>query len=75
MQQIKLDFFGKKENKITISVSDDLKRTLETLSKALDDKEIAKLCGEYVAERAGEDIGKLMVLQARGKVSLNMAEL
>jgi len=75
MQQITIDFLGKKENKITISVSDDLKHTLEQLSKALDGKEIARLCGEYVAECAGRDLGKLMILQARGKVSFNMAQL
>jgi hypothetical protein len=75
MQQIKIDFLGKKDNKITISVSDDLKHSLEQLSKALDNKEISKLAGEYVAECAGRDLGKLMLLQARGKVSINMAEL
>ncbi len=75
MQQIVLNFDGKKENKITISVSDDLKQTLEKLSKALDGKEVSRLAGEYVAECAGRDMGKLMMLQARGKVSLNMAEL
>lgn len=75
MQQIILDFPGKKENKITISVSDDLKHTLEILSKALDGKEVSKLCGEYVAQCAGNDFGRLMALQAKGKVSLNMAQL
>jgi len=75
MQQIKIDFIGKKDNKITISVSDDLKHTLEQLSKALDDKEISKLCGEYVAECAGRDLGTLLAMQARGKVSLSMAEI
>ena len=73
--QINLDFTGKKENKITISVSDDLKHALEQLSKACEGKEVAKICGEYVAECAGRDLGKLMLLQARGKVSLSMAEI
>jgi len=75
MQQIILNFEGKKENKITISVSDDLKHTLETLCKALENKELSRLAGEYVAECAARDMGKLMMLQARGKVSLNMVEL
>lgn len=72
--QLNIDFTGKKTEKITISASEELKHTLETLAKATD-KELSKLCGEYVAECAGRDLGKLMVLQARGKTVVNMAEV
>lgn len=75
MQQITLEFPGKKDHKITISVTEELLHTLKILSVAMDGKEMSKICGEYVAECAGRDLGKLMVMQSRGKVSFNMAQL
>lgn len=72
--QISIDFPGKKDNKITISASDDLKHTINVIAQQTG-KEISVLAGEYVAECVARDFGKLMILQARGKVFLNMAEL
>ncbi len=73
--QLQIDFSGKKTEKITISASEELKQTLELLSRAMDGIEISKLAGEYVAECAARDLGKLMILQARGKAPLNMSSV
>ena len=70
--QIQLDFNGKKTEKITISVDEELSNTLSMLSK-ITGTEKSKLAGQYVAECAGRDLGKVMVLKARGV--LNMAEV
>lgn len=72
--QLTIEFDGKKTEKITISASEELKHTLNTLAKATN-TELSKLCGEYVAECAARDLGKLMILQARGKTVVNMAEV
>jgi hypothetical protein len=74
MQQITIDFSGKKTEKITISASEDLKHTLGIVAHETG-KEVSVLACEYVAECAARDFGKLMILQARGKVSINMAQL
>lgn len=70
--QIQIDFTGKKTEKITISVDEELNNTLLMLSKVTN-IEKSKLAGQYVAECAGRDLGKVMVMKARGVV--NMAEL
>ena len=70
--QLEIDFNGKKTVKITISVDEELNNTLIMLSKVTG-KEKSKLAGVYVAECAGRDLGKVMVMKARGVV--NMAEV
>ena len=70
--QIQIDFTGKKTEKITITVDEELNDTLIKLAR-ITNKEKSKLAGEYVAECAGRDLGKVMVLKARGV--LNMAEV
>lgn len=72
--QLNIDFSGKKTERITIAASEELKHTLNVLAKRLD-MEPSKLAAEYIAECAGRDLGKLMVLQAREKVSLNMSKV
>ncbi len=72
--QLNIDFEGKKTERITIAASEDLKHNLSVLSNALN-KPVATLAEEYVAECVGRDIGKLMLLQARGKVSFDMGKL
>lgn len=74
MNQITIEWPGKKENKLTISLSDDLLQVLNVIARETD-KPISTIAGEYVAKCASDDFGKLMILQARGKVSLNMATL
>lgn len=70
-QQIKIEFPGKKDHKLTISVSDDLLNTLNAIAKVTETP-VSSLAGEYVARCAADDFGKLMILQARGKFSLNL---
>jgi hypothetical protein len=70
--QLAIDFTGKKTEKITITVDEELSHTLTMLSKVTNTP-VSKLAGEYVAECAGRDLGKVMILKARG--SLNMAEV
>ena len=70
--QINIDFSGKKTEKITIAVDEELNNTLVMLSNVTG-TEKSKLAGQYVAECAGRDLGKVLVLKARGVV--NMAEV
>lgn len=70
--QIQIDFNGKKTEKITITVDDELNVTLLKLSKVTG-KPKSQLAGEYVAECAGRDFGKVLMMKARGV--LNMVEV
>lgn len=72
--QIAIDFNGKKVEKITISVSEELRHALQTISKETNIP-VSQLCGEYAAECAGRDFGKLMILQSRGKAIIDMAKV
>lgn len=67
--QLQIDFTGKKTEKITITVDDDLNDTLIKLAK-ITGKPKSQLAGEYVAECAGRDLGKVMVLKARGSLNI-----
>jgi len=74
MQQLNIDFNGKKDIKVTISVDDELHRTLLFISKTLETP-LSTLAGMYVAECAGRDHGKILHLKQRGKLSVNMDAL
>jgi hypothetical protein len=72
--QLQLDFSGKKTEKITIAITDELRDVLNVLAKETG-KERAAICAEYVTEKAVADFGILMCIKMKGKVSVNMAQL
>ena len=64
--QLRLDFTGKKTERITFAATEELKHALDVLVKTLNRENISKLVEEYVAEAAFRDMGKIEVLKARG---------
>lgn len=64
--QLKLDFSGKKTERITFAASEELKSVLEGLVKDLNRENLSKLVEEYVIECAFRDAGKVELLKARG---------
>jgi hypothetical protein len=64
--QLKLDFNGKKTERITFAASEELKGTLEKLVKDLNRDCISKLVEEYVIECAFRDRAKIELLKSRG---------
>jgi hypothetical protein len=71
--QLKLDFNGKKTERITIPTDESLKAELESLVKDLGRENIADLCREYVIECVFRDRAKIELMKARGvKLFVNM---
>lgn len=71
--QIKIDFIGKKDQRITFAADDDLTELLKSVAKDLGGREVSDLVREYVIECVTRDKGKLMLMKARGdKVFVSM---
>ncbi len=64
--QLKLDFTGKKDERITIAASAELKDALEKLAKALNRTSVSELAHEYVIECVWRDVSKIELAKARG---------
>ncbi len=64
--QLKLDFNGKKTERISFAASEELKSSLEKLAKHLKRDCISELIQEYVIECAFRDLGKIELLKSRG---------
>jgi len=64
--QYRLDFTGKKDERITIAASSDLKDALEKLTKALNRPSISELAHEYIIECVWRDVAKIEKARARG---------
>jgi uncharacterized protein YqeY len=67
MTQLKLDFSGKQDERITFAAPKELKLVLEYLQKKLKRNNISALAKEYVIECATRDLGKIMILESRGE--------
>lgn len=65
--QLKLNFSGKKTERITFAATEDLRYFLDRLVKKLNRDSISDLIAEYVIECATRDMGKLMLLEARNE--------
>ncbi len=65
--QLKLDFSGKKTERIAFAASEDLKQTLDKLTTLLKRESVSELVQEYVIECAFRDMGKLALIKARGE--------
>jgi hypothetical protein len=64
--QLKLDFNGKKEIRITFACAEDTKRMLHEVAEKLN-RDPSELAREYVIECVTRDRGKLMLLESRGE--------
>lgn len=63
MTQLKLDFCGKKTERITFAATEDLKIILDKLQMRLNRNNISELVQEYVIGCAIRDLGKLLLLK------------
>jgi len=64
--QLRIDFSGKKTERITFAASEDLKNDLERVRQALNRENISELVQEYVIECLFRDLGKIELLKSRG---------
>lgn len=64
--QLRLDFSGKKEERITFAATEDLASMLKEVAEILN-RDPSELAREYVIECVTRDKGKLMLLKSRGE--------
>ncbi len=74
LPQIPLDFSGKRTCKRTVALTPECDNALLAVAK-FTDKDPATILAEYCAERIGDDFGKLLILQTRGKISIPMPQV
>jgi hypothetical protein len=67
MTQLKLNFSGKKTERITFAATEDLKDTLDKLQKKLNRESVSELIQEYVIECAMRDMARIHLLEHRGE--------
>jgi len=66
MTQLRLDFSGKKTERITFAATEDLKATLDKLQRKLNRESISELIQEYVIECAMRDMARIHLLEHTG---------
>jgi len=72
--QLKLDFNGKKDERITFAAPTGLKNMLAEVAEKLN-RDASELAREYVIECVTRDKGKLMLMESRGeKVFVDMGK-
>jgi len=65
--QLKINFNGKKDQRITFAADDDLAELLKSVARELGRKDVSELVREYAIECVTRDKGKLMLLKSRNE--------